>query len=100
MRATAMNTDITISFAQIIWVIGGITAIGAFIKWVIIPFKRLDDHETRIKVLESQHEERKVTDRYTTKALNAIVNHLIDGNGTDKLREVRDEYQNEIINHL
>ena len=95
-----MNTDITISFAQIIWVIGGITAIGAFIKWVIIPFKRLDDHETRIKVLESQHEERKVTDRYTTKALNAIVNHLIDGNGVDKLREVRDEYQNEIINHL
>ena len=53
-----------------------------------------------IKVLESQHEERKVTDRYTTRALNAIVNHLIDGNGTDKLREVRDEYQNEIINHL
>ena len=95
-----MNTDITISFAQIIWVIGGITAIGAFIKWIIIPFKRLDDHETRIKVLESQHEERKVTDRYTTKALNAIVNHLIDGNGADKLREVRDEYQNEIINHL
>ena len=95
-----MNTDITISFAQIIWVIGGITAIGAFIKWIIIPFKRLDDHETRIKVLESQHEERKVTDRYTTKALNAIVNHLIDGNGVDKLREVRDEYQNEIINHL
>lgn len=95
-----MNTDITISFAQIIWLIGGITAIGAFIKWIIIPFKRLDDHETRIKVLESQHEERKVTDRYTTKALNAIVNHLIDGNGVDKLREVRDEYQNEIINHL
>ena len=95
-----MNTDITISFAQIIWLIGGITAIGAFIKWIIIPFKRLDDHETRIKVLESQHEERKVTDRYTTKALNAIVNHLIDGNGVDKLREVRDEYQNEIITHL
>ena len=95
-----MNSDITFSLAQILWLIGGITAIGAFIKWIIVPFKRLDDHETRIKVLESQHEERKVTDRYTTKALNAIVNHLIDGNGVDKLREVRDEYQNEIINHL
>lgn len=95
-----MQTDITFSLEQLLWLIGGITAIGAFIKWIIIPFKRLDDHETRIKVLESQHEERKVTDRYTTKALNAIVNHLIDGNGTDKLREVRDEYQNEIINHL
>jgi len=95
-----MNSDITFSLAQILWLIGGITAIGAFIKWIIVPFKRLDDHETRIKVLESQHEERKVTDRYTTKALNAIVNHLIDGNGADKLREVRDEYQSEIINHL
>ena len=95
-----MQTDITFSLAQILWLIGGITAIGAFIKWIIVAFKRLDDHETRIKVLESQHEERKVTDRYTTKALNAIVNHLIDGNGVDKLREVRDEYQNEIINHL
>ncbi len=95
-----MQTDITFSLAQLLWLIGGISAIGAFIKWVIVPFKRLDDHENRIKVLETHIEDRKATDRYTTKALNAIVNHLIDGNGTDKLREVRDEYQNEIINHL
>lgn len=93
------TNDITISLAQLIWIVGGITALAAFIKWVSTPFKRIDDHENRIKVLESSHEERKATDRYTTKALNAIVNHLIDGNGTDKLREVRDEYQNEIINH-
>ena len=95
-----MQTDVVISLSQLLWLLGGVLTIGAVVKWVIVPFKKLDDHETRIKVLESQHEERKVTDRYTTKALNAIVNHLIDGNGTDKLREVRDEYQNEIINHL
>lgn len=95
-----MQTDITFSLSQLLWIIGGITAIAAFIKWIIAPLKQLDDHEHRIAELESQHEERKVTDRYTTKALNAIVNHLIDGNGADKLREVRDEYQNEIINHL
>lgn len=95
-----MQTDITFSLAQLLWVIGGITAIGAFIKWIIIPFKRLDDHEQRITELESNHEERKIANRYTTRALNAIVNHLIDGNGTDKLREVRDEYQNDVINHL
>lgn len=94
------TNDITFSLAQLLWIIGGITAIAAFIKWLSTPFKQIEDHENRIKVLESQHEERKVTDRYTTRALNAIVNHLIDGNGTDKLREVRDEYQNEIINHL
>ncbi len=95
-----MQTDVVISLSQLLWLLGGVLTIGAVVKWIIVPFKKLDDHETRIKVLESQHEERKVTDRYTTKALNAIVNHLIDGNGTDKLREVRDEYQNEIINHL
>jgi hypothetical protein len=95
-----MENDVVISFSQLLWLIGGITALAAFIKWVSTPFKKIEDHEQRIKVLENQHEERKVTDRYTTKALNAIVNHLIDGNGTDKLREVRDEYQNEIINHL
>lgn len=94
-----MQSDITISFAQVIWVIGGITAIAAFIKWVMTPIRKIDDHETRIKVLEKAEEERKATDRYTTKALNAIVNFLIDGKDTEKLKEVRDEYQENIINH-
>ena len=95
-----MQTDITFSLAQILWIIGGITAIGAFIKWVMTPIKKIDDHEQRISSLENHIEERKVTDRYTTKALNAIVNYLLDDSGTDKLREVRDEYQREIIERL
>ena len=94
------NSDITISFAQLIWVVGGITAIGAFLKWAMAPIKKIDEHETRIQALEKAEQDRKATDRYTTKALNAIVNHMIDGNGVDKLREVRDEYQDQIINHL
>ena len=95
-----MQTDITFSLAQLLWIIGGITAIGAFIKWVMTPIKKIDDHEQRISSLENHIEERKVTDRYTTKALNAIVNYLLDDSGTDKLREVRDEYQREIIERL
>ena len=95
-----MQTDITFSLAQILWIIGGITAIGAIIKWVMTPIKKIDDHEQRISSLEQHIEERKVTDRYTTKALNAIVNYLLDDSGTDKLREVRDEYQREIIERL
>lgn len=95
-----MQTDITFSLAQLLWIIGGITAIGAFIKWVMTPIKKIDDHEQRISSLEQHIEERKVTDRYTTKALNAIVNYLLDDSGTDKLREVRDEYQREIIERL
>ena len=95
-----MQSDVTFSLAQAIWLCGGIMAIVAFIGWLMKPIKKLDDHESRIKVLEQQEQERKATDRYTTKALNAIVNHMIDGNGVDKLREVRDEYQNEIINRI
>lgn len=95
-----MQSDVTFSLAQVIWLCGGIMAIVAFIGWLMKPIKKLDDHENRIKALEQQEAERKATDRYTTKALNAIVNHMIDGNGVDKLREVRDEYQNEIINRI
>lgn len=95
-----MQTDITFSLSQLLWIIGGITAIAAFLKWAFTPLKKIEDHEQRISSLEQSEENRKATDRYTTKALNAIVNHMIDGNGVDKLREVRDEYQNEIINHL
>ena len=95
-----MQNDVTFSLAQVIWLCGGIMAIVALVKWLMTPIKKLDDHEHRITNLEQQEAERKATDRYTTKALNAIVNHMIDGNGVDKLREVRDEYQNEIINRI
>ena len=98
-KVTAMQTDITFSFAQLIWLIGGCTALYGFGKLIAKPFKELANHERRITTLEHNESERKATDRYTTKALNAIVNHMIDGNGIDKLREVRDEYQEEIINH-
>lgn len=95
-----MQNDVTFSLSQIIWLAGGVLALWAFVKWVVTPFKKLDDHESRISALEKAEQERKITDRYTTKALNAIVNHMIDGNGIDKLKEVRDEYQNEIISHI
>ena len=94
-----MQNDITISFAQLVWVVGGVTALGAFLKWALTPIRKLDEHEKRIASLEKAEQARKATDRYTTKALNAIVNHMIDGNGIDKLREVRDEYQEQIINN-
>ncbi len=63
------------------------------------PFAKLDDHERRIVRLEEIGTEQKETDRLILKSLNAITNHMIDGNGTDKLREVRDELQNNIIEH-
>lgn len=101
LTVTAMPTnDFTISFAQIVWLVGGFTALGAFLKWAMTPFKKIEEHENRISALEKSEDENKEFIQYTTKALNAIVNHMIDGNGIDKLQEVRDEYQKNIINHL
>lgn len=89
----------TFTLAQIVGVIGGITAIGAFIAWVIKPFQRLDKLETRVDDLEEARKERKETDQYMMSALNALVNHMIDGNGISELKKVRDEYQQQIIKH-
>lgn len=94
-----MTNDITISLSQVIWLCGGILGVAAFVSWIMKPFKKIDDHESRIKVLEETADERKQTDQFMMKSLNAIVNHMIDGNGIDQLKQVRDEYQNEIISH-
>lgn len=95
-----MEQDVTFSLAQIVWLCGGVMAIAALVKWVMTPIKKLDNHESRITNLEQQEQERKATDRYTTKALNAMIVHMIDGNGIDKLKEVRDEYQEQIISRI
>ena len=92
-----MQNDITLSLAQIIWITGGILGVAAFVTWAMKPFKKLDEHERRIEMLEKTVEESKATDRYITRALNAIVNHMIDGNGITELKKVRDEFQDEII---
>jgi hypothetical protein len=94
-----MQSDINISLAQTVWILGGISAIWAFLKWALTPLKKVEDHEKRISVLEQSTDERRRTDQFMMKSMNAIVNHLIDGNGVDQLKRVRDEYQNEIIKH-
>ena len=94
-----MQNDINISLAQTVWLLGGISAIWAFLKWALTPLKKVEDHEKRISVLEQSTDERRRTDQFMMKSMNAIVNHLIDGNGVDQLKRVRDEYQNEIIKH-
>ena len=100
MRAAQMQSDVTFSLSQVIWLAGGIMAIVAFVKWLLKPIQKIENHEQRISSLEELNEQRNATDRYTMKALNAIVNYMLDGSDKDKLREVRDEYQREIINHM
>lgn len=96
-----MQTDVVFSLSQLLWLAGGVLTVGAVIKWIIIPFKKLDDHENRISTLEKAEADRKSTDRYIVKALNALINFNLDeDSGKDDLRKVRDEYQSQMIDHL
>ena len=49
--------------------------------------------------MEDALSERKETDIVILKSLNAITNHMIDGNGIAELKKSRDELQKSIIEH-
>ena len=93
--------DYAISLQAVFWIGAGILTLVGVISLIMKPFKKLDDHESRITSLESKADERRAIDQYTTKALNAIVNYMIDEHGSkEQLKDVRKDYQNSIINRL
>lgn len=93
--------DYAISLQAVFWIGAGVLTLVGVVSLIMKPFKKLDDHETRISSLESKADERRAIDQYTTKALNAIVNYMIDDTGgKDILKDVRNDYQNSIINRL
>lgn len=51
----------------------------------------LDNDNNRLKEVESSNQ-------MTLKCLSVIINHEITGNGIDKMKEVREELQNYLIN--
>lgn len=89
--------DYSISLNTLFWLVGGIAAVIALIRTIRKPFDTIDDHERRLNQLEEDRKERQKTDTLILRSLNAITNHMIDGNGVDKLRAVRDDLQNSII---
>ena len=89
--------DATISLQSLFWIAGGIAALWGLFKLFKQPFDKIDDHERRLQKLEDDRAERKQTDILILKSLNAITNHMIDGNSLDKLRAVRDDLQKSII---
>ena len=92
-----MNASIDLT--TLFWICSGIAGIYAVWKIVKGPFVKLGDHERRITSVEKTLIERKDTDTLILKSLNAITNHMIDGNGIEKLKASRDELQRGIIEH-
>lgn len=91
--------DQTFTLSTLVAILAAVMTIGGFFAWINKPLEQIKDHERRIKAQEDEAEKREAREKFTINALNALVNHMIDGNNTDELRRVRDEYQREIINH-
>lgn len=91
--------DQTFTLGGLVAILAAVMSIAGFFTWLNKPLEQIKDHERRIKAQEDEAEKREAREKFTISALNALVNHMIDGNNTDELRRVRDEYQREIINH-
>ena len=91
--------DQTFTLSTLVAILAAVMTIGGFFTWLNKPLEQIKDHERRIKAQEDEAEKREAREKFTINALNALVNHMIDGNNTDELRRVRDEYQREIISH-
>lgn len=86
----------TLDFATIVSICGGIMAIWAVVKLVNAPLADIKKNRDDIDKLKEEQSTRKQMDKAMLNSLQAITNHMIDGNGIDKLRESRDELQKAI----
>lgn len=83
-------------FTTIVSLASGIVGIVALVKMVNAPLWQIKEHEKEIKELKENNKKRSEVDRAMLNGLTAITNHMIDGNGVDKLRESRTQLQQAI----
>ena len=97
--------DFTITGEQILWICGFVVAIWGVVK-VIKELKKpsedlksevahhtelLDEDNNRLKAVEDSN-------KMILQCLLVIINHDLTGNGIERMKEVRDELQEFIIN--
>lgn len=83
-------------FTTIVSLCSGIAAIIALFKLINAPLDKIKDHDKDIKELKESSKKQSEIDKAMLTGLQAITNHMIDGNGVDKLKSSRDELQNAI----
>lgn len=89
--------DWTITGGQLLWILGAIGTAAVAWKYISAPFKQLDAHEREIAALKAAVDQIGENQKTTLSTLMAMVNHMIDGNGIDGLRKVRNDLQKELI---
>lgn len=83
-------------FTTLVSIASGIMAIVALVKLVNTPLDKIKQHDEDIKKLQEQNRKQSDFEKVILNSLQAITNHMIDGNGIDKLKASRDELSKSI----
>ena len=83
-------------FLAIVSLAGGISAIIACVKVILTPLDKIKQNSLEIAELKKSEQKRNEMDKAMLNALQAMTNHMIDGNGIDKLKASRSELQHAI----
>ncbi len=78
-------------FTTFVSICSGVAAIIACIKLINSPLDQIKKNADDIKELQKNEKARKDTDRAILNGLQAMTNHMIDGNGIAELKKSRDE---------
>lgn len=83
-------------FLAIVSLAGGISAIIACVKVILTPLDKIKQNSLDIAELKKSERKRNEMDKAMLNALQAMTNHMIDGNGIDRLKASRNELQHAI----
>ncbi len=83
-------------FTTLVSIASGVMAIVALVKLINTPLDKIKQHDEDIKKLKEQNAKQGEFEKVILNSLQAITNHMIDGNGIDKLKASRDELSRSI----
>ena len=82
-----------VEFNTLVSLCSGLVAIYGLWKIAKTPFEDVKKNKEDIKTLKEKAEKHGEVDKAILNGLQAITNHMIDGNGIDSLKASRDELQ-------
>ena len=83
--------QLTPEFMTMVSLCSGIVTIYGLIKIAKTPFDSIKQNTEDIKELKEKAKKQSEIDKAILNGLQAITNHMIDGNGIDRLKASRDE---------
>ena len=90
-----------LTFSEILWILGAITAVCTFVGFISRPYKMLQDKLTeQEKTISEVSDEIKVQQKLLNSSLKVqllLMQHIVYGNHTELLKTELDKFQETIV---